>query len=115
MKKPVAKDFNTDHGMHAAMQEWANSKSKKGLTVHVLFSDGPDVYIDNFVRGIKDVSYKTTDGKTYTVQVDMWQYVNTFMPGPDLMTREELIEAFNKWIEPINEDVEIVSIKWINK
>lgn len=112
MNKPKAFDYLTDHGMHTAMREWANSKAKKVLSVEVTYSDGPDVWHVTFERATKTVQYRLQDGEVYAQEIDTTAFINDFMPGADTMTALELKEAFTKYAVPVDDQVKIEKIVW---
>lgn len=97
MNKPKAKDYQTDDGMHTAMNDWACKQDKKILSVSVLFDDG-SVFNDTFPRSKKSVQYKLQDGEIYTVDIDSAKFVNSFMSGDDELSSREFKEAFVKWV-----------------
>lgn len=112
--KPVAKNFNTNHGLHTAMNDWAIQQDKKRLHVSVRYSDSAtDLYIDSFDRARKEVKYKTLDGEVYTVDVDTSKIINTFLPGDYEMSVKDFKEAFTAWASKnLTAGVTVVSIKW---
>lgn len=72
MKKPQAKDFNTNDGLHAAMREWAYSRDKPRVEIWFKYSDS-ELYHPVFVLYPlqKEVTYRCKEGEIYTVMVDV--------------------------------------------
>lgn len=114
MQKPLAKNFNTNDGMHAAMRAWAAAQNKPAMQVTVLYSDSDDKFVEVFERAQKEITYKTPDGETYTQTVDSGKFINSFILGsPDEMGITELKKAFSVWAGAnLMDGVAIVSIKW---
>ena len=72
MKKPQAKDFNTNDGLHAAMREWAYSQDKPRVEIWFKY-EGDLSYYPLFVLYPlqKEVTYRCKEGEIYTVLVDV--------------------------------------------
>ena len=82
MKKPQAKDFNTNDGLHAAMREWAYSQDKPRVEIWFKY-EGDLSYYPLFVLYPlqKEVTYRCKEGEIYTVPVDVGnKYTHVAIP-----------------------------------
>ncbi len=111
MKKPNAKEFHTDSGMHAAMRSWARTKDKRDLIAVVEFEDGSGPMENRFIRSKVDSLYKTRDGEVYSCSIDSSKFMNDFMPGADEMTQAEVKQAYDSYIRE-GGGVKNISWKW---
>ena len=110
MKKPVAKDYQTNDGMHAAMREWAKTQNKPTLRVQCQWTDSPDWYIDTFEPLTKEVEYKTPDGEVYTQTVDVAKYEPCDLT--EGLTAGKLRKHVNNWLISADPDVKVVKTIW---
>ena len=69
MKKPSAKDYATNDGMHAAMRQWAASKVRGDLRAVVTFADGSAGEFDTPAAQLREW-YRTPDGELYWQDYD---------------------------------------------
>jgi len=116
MIKPKCKEYRTDSGLHAAMQAWARSKDKPEVTVTVIFTDNDnDPFICSFEPAAKESFYKTADGESYSVNIDVaGSYKVDFLPEylGDTLPLVKLKKLFKNWLLDNNSENTIKSIKW---
>lgn len=98
-RRPQAKNYRTDDGLHAAMAEWADEVSHSGvLKVTAEFGDG-STFTDTVQRAPREVSYRTRDGELYSVVFDTHRFVDEVYSGGIHLTRREMEKRIRAWLE----------------
>ena len=118
MKKPQAKDFNTNAGFHAAVREWAYSQDKPRVEIWFKYADSELYHLAFVLYPLqKEVTYRCKEGEIYTVLVDVGnKYTHGSIPleleGKGLKEiRDHVLGEYEhtlawqrKTIDPVSED-----------